>query len=498
MAAFGLSNVLSFFSTGRPLPRVAPFNEAGVAGTAVFGGYVQNKERSSKLYGQEKYRTASDIMTNVSIVAAGLRYFLNLLAKPKWTVEPADDSTEAQDIADFVEECMEDMKTPWPRLIRRSGLYRFYGFGIQEWTAKKRDDGKIGMDDVESRPQWTIEQWEVDEGGTVTGMWQRSPQTGQLLGLPRGKVIYLLDDTFTDSPEGLGWFRQLVDPAERMRNYLQLEGYGFQRDLSGTPIGRAPLLQMNEAIKNGTLTQDKANEFLAGLEEFVKLKSKQPDTGLLLDSSTYTSQTADGFSVSGSPKWNLELLTGGVTSLDKVGLAIDRVTIDMARVMGVEQILLGSNGGSLALSKDKSNNMYLQVDSALGDMTSQFTMDWVRPLAKLNGWPKELWPKLKTEDVAFKDIDQIAATLRDMATAGAILAPDDPVIDEVRELMGLSPQPDKTSQEMGALPHTGMPDPNQQTQQSTDISEMQNLLNPEDQANPGLGLKKKLSRRKKI
>lgn len=464
--AVGFRNVLSFFSTGRPLPRVAPFNEAGVSGTAVFGGYVQNKERRSKLYGQEKYRTASDILANISIVAAGVRYFCNLVAKPKWTVEPADESPQAQEYADFVEECMEDMKTPWSRLIRRNAMYRYYGFAVQEWTAKKRQDGQVGMDDVESRPQHTIEQWEVDPRGTVTGMWQRSPQNGQLIGLPRGKVIYLLDDTLTDSPEGLGWFRHLVEPAERMEKYLQLEGFGFQRDLSGTPIGKAPLMDIKAAIKAGQITDAQGQSLIEGLENFVKLQAKTPETGMLLDSATYTSQTADGFSVSGAPKWAIELLTGGVTSIVPIAAALDRLTHDMARIIGVEHLLLGSDGsGSLALSKDKSHSMYLQVDSTLGDMGAQFSQDYVRPLGMLNGWPEELWPRMKTEAVAFKDIEQVCASLRDLATAGAPLAPDDPVVDEVRELMGLSPQPERTPEELGALVRTGIPDPAQEEDQ---------------------------------
>lgn len=156
--------------SGVPIPKASPYSEAGVSGTAVFGGYIANKEKSHKLFGQERYRVASDTLVNISIVAAGIRYFLNLLAKPEWKVEPADDSDEAQRMADFVEEVMGDMVTAWPRLIRRCGMYRYYGFGIQEWTAKKRDDGLIGYEDIESRPQHTIERWSVDERGTVLGV----------------------------------------------------------------------------------------------------------------------------------------------------------------------------------------------------------------------------------------------------------------------------------------------------------------------------------------
>src|SRR5437016_1076239 len=131
------------------LPRARPFSEMGVSGTAVYAGYVLSPERSTKLIGQEKYRTFSDILANTAIVAAGVRYFLNIISKPNWSCEPADDSAEARKYADFVEELIGDMITPWDRIVRRSGTYRFHGFAIQEWTAKKRDDGKIGLLDIE-------------------------------------------------------------------------------------------------------------------------------------------------------------------------------------------------------------------------------------------------------------------------------------------------------------------------------------------------------------
>lgn len=453
------NRMMEFFRNGiwgtKPLPPVNPFEERGVSGTAVFGGYVEVKEKSHKLYGQERYRTASDILANVSIVAAGTRYFLNLLAKPSWRVEPAEGG-EGDKYADLVEEIMHDMVTPWPRLIRRAGMYKYHGFGIHEWTAKRRDDGVVGVLDIESRPQHTIEQWQVDEKGTVTGVIQRSPQTGAFIPIPRSKVIYLIDDMLTDSPEGMGWFRHLVDPAERLMKYLQLEAWAFQRDLSGTPVGRAPLLQIEKMVKTGILDRAKADSMVRQMEEFIELQSKKNNTGILLDSQPHESLTADGFSVSSVPQWQIELLQGSTTSLPVIIQSLARLTEDMARIIGVENILLGQGGkGSLALSQDKSHNMYLNIDSALGDMAATITKDLLDPLWILNGWPEESKPQLKTEAVAFKDVDQIAATLREMASAGATLAPDDPAINDVRQLLGISEADLEAAKELAATPTMG-------------------------------------------
>jgi hypothetical protein len=336
---------------------------------------------------------------------------------------------------------MYGMDSSWARMVRRAGMYKFHGFSVQEWTARRREDGMIGFADIESRPQFTIERWQPDDNGTITGMWQRSPQTGVELWLPRDKVIYIVDDMLTDSPEGMGWFRQLAEPADRLNAYLKQEVIGFERDLSGIPIGRAPITAINRAVKAGTMSQAQADAMIAGIKRFVQLEVKKENTGMVLDSQTFENQTSDGAQASGVSQWGIELLTGSAGSMPQLGEAIQRLNVEMARIMGIENILIGSDGsGSLALSRDKSNNLYLQVNATNADMAEAFDKDVIGPLWKLNGLPKEMRPCFKTEDVAFRDVEQVTAALSDMAKAGAPVMPDDEAINAVRDMLGLPHQ----------------------------------------------------------
>jgi hypothetical protein len=109
--------------------------------------------------------------------------------------------------------------------------------------------------------------------------------------------------------------------------------------------------------------------------------------------------------------------------------------------MGVEELMLGSDGaGSFAMSKQKSDNFALMVDSSLGEIRWAMHNDVVKTLFRINGWPEDKMPKFRTEQIAYQDIEAIAATLQSMSAAGAMLAPDDPAINEIRAIMGLSPQ----------------------------------------------------------
>lgn len=433
-----------------PRTKPSPFKTQGIGGTAIWSGYVDSGEGNYKLSGPQRHISIANMLTNVSIVAAGVRYFLNLAAKPTWRVEPAEDigegesSDEAKELADLTEEILYDMDTSWNRIIRRSANYRFHGFGIQEWTARMRDDGTIGMADIRPRPQHTVVRWDLDEHSVVKGLWQQSPQSLTQIYLPRGKLIYLVDDTLSDSPEGLGTYRHLAELANRLEAYHRLEGIGFERDMRGIPIGRAPYTAIRKAVDGGKITQELADKMLGVMENFVQTEVTGSNTGLVLDSALYETAGTQGVEPGSNPMWGMELLTGGATASEEVNTAINRTMEEMARILGVEGLLLGSGeaGGNRALGQDKSQNLYLVVNSALGDLEEGYSKDLLDPIFMLNGWPDELKPRLRHEDAAFRDVTQVTAALRDMATAGAVLAPDDPAIDDVRDMIGVSRQPE--------------------------------------------------------
>lgn len=439
MAVQFLDNFLSFIRR----KRVPPMERAGTSGTAIWGGYVQQPEAKSDLTGRERYKTFSEALVNTSIVAAGVRYFLNLVSKAEWKVEPPEDGgAKAVEVAELIEDILlKDMDTPWHRVVRRAAMYRFYGFSIQEWTAKRRDDGAIGFLDIEPRPQITIERWDADVHGTIQGVVQRSPQTQLELYIPRSKVLYMVDDSLNDSPEGLGLLRHIAEPARRLRRLEQLEGWGYETDLRGIPLGRAPFSELQAMVQKNKLSSAERTRIEQGMKDFIEGHIKSPQLGLILDSLTYRTDDEKA-APSNVRKWDLELLKSGSTNLGDVAKAIQRLNREIARIIGVENILLGESGaGSLAMSRDKSDNFGLIVDSTLLELTEGFEVDVVNPIMALNGIPDEFKPTLKTDSIQHRDITEITDALVDMAQAGATLMSTDPAVGEVYDLLGLSRPP---------------------------------------------------------
>jgi alkylated DNA nucleotide flippase Atl1 len=445
-----------------------------VAGTPIYGGFIQENEKNAKLIGREKYRTFSDILANTNIVAAGTRYFLNLVSKATWKIEPADDSARAQELAETLHDMMHDMMTPWHRVVRRTSMYRFYGFSIQEWTAKKRENGIIGMLDVAPRAQITIERWDVDEQGAVFGVIQRAPQTSREIYLPRAKIIYAVDDTLNDSPEGLGLFRHLVEPNNALTRYQQLEGWGFETDLRGIPIGRAPLAELQRLVDEGKISSADKTAIEAPLRDLLQNHIQNPQLALLLDSLPYVTED-DKATPSSTPQWDLSLLKGDPKSLQDIAAAIERLNREMARVLGVEMLLLGTDSrGSHALSRDKTQTFSLMVDSTLQEIEEVMEKDYRDPIWELNGWPDELKPTMKTEPVQYRDIEQVTGALKDLAQAGAVMSPNDPAINEVRDLTGLSHQDPEQLMEDLALLSGNLPDDEEEEETPPEEEEADN------------------------
>lgn len=456
----------------------------GGGGTAFTGGYVVSEEKDSSLSSiQERHRLFSNMMLNTSIVAAGVRYYLDLASKAKWKVEAADESDKALEIKEKVEKIMASMDVPWYRVVRRAAMYRFYGFSIQEWTAKKLKDGLIGFVDIQSRPQKTICRWEINETtGHVDGMYQSLINTNAEVFLPREKVVYIVDDSLSDSPEGVGLLRHLVKNCEKLTRYEILEAWGFETDLRGVPVGRAPIGELNALVADGTLTQTEMDTILLPIKNFIENHIRGPKLGMLLDSTVY--HTADEANRPSSVyQWDLDLMTSRSNSLEPLARAIERINRELARILGVEHLMLGdaSSGGSNAMSKDKNSAFALMVDSALIEIAWTFNQDILGTLQKLNGWDEELMPKFKTEALQFRDIDQIMTALARLAQAGVPITLNDPVVNEIRDLLGLTHAPEVDEEEVmnalmasmqaksnapGAAPNStggGMPDPNKTT-----------------------------------
>ena len=432
MAGF-FSSIASIWPFGGG-PKVPPTKPAGSDGVQSLGGYIYEGEQSRELQGLNLWLYFSQVLANVTTVAAGWRYFLNLVAGTEWDCEANDEGgKDGERGCDLIRRGLftADMPSPWGAVVKKQALYKGYGFAIHEGIIRRRNDGSIVYASIEHRPQYTVKWWnKPDEQGPLLGVQQLTRQGGTYY-LPMDRLWYIADNALGDGPEGVGMLRHVVSKVKQLERLEQLELYGYETDLRGIPVGRAPLgtllAEANANAPGMNMTpQAYVDLRMASMQRFLKRHVKTPELSIMLDSETYTNPQ-DG-TVSAIPKWALDMLKGDGAPLADVARAIDRKNREIARVLGVEFMMMGgssggSGSGSSAMHEDKTAQFASMIQSTLNEMAASARTQLGRRLIAFNGLdPDTCTPKFIPGVVSTESVAIVCQALAQLALAGAPMA----------------------------------------------------------------------------
>lgn len=449
---------------------------AGGDGAQAYGGFLDSPERSAALIGQRKYLTYGNAV-NTAIVATGLRRTLDMLAGTEWHAEenPAGGKDAKRGVGLVTKGLIEaQMPSPWSAIVRKQALYRYYGFALHAWTIKRDTEGNQVFAEIAHRPQYTIDRWDKPSDQYPWLAVGQLTNQGNRYTIDRRRLFYAVDDSITDSPEGTGLLRHVVELIRRLGVLEGLEILAYETDLRGMPIGRVPLAEMkNAATASGANTKDQIEAFIAERTQVIRnslagiIKDPSRLQHLLLESAPYLGADQDTFST--IRKWEFELLKGQSNGVDHVAAAIGRIQLEIARVLGIEFALVGGNSsaGTYGMHTDKTRFFAQNLRTMLREIAAFATRDLARTLVALNGLdPDTATPTLVASPVSTEAVREACEALQLIAQAG--LQPDDPVINVLRGRMELPDAPEPTPEMLGMqlgrigggqAPRPGPPDP---------------------------------------
>lgn len=446
-----IAKAASNYSAGAFAPPGAPPTKpAGADAIPAPGGFLYQQERDPRLTNREKWVTFDNMTLNVAIVASAVGVWTQLGGSAKWSAEPNQrGGKDAQRGADIVTEGLLTAQTskPWCAVVRRQLMKKFRGFAMHEGIIRRRADGMVVFGDLQHRPQWTVWRWnKPDEQSEWTDIEQLTRMGGRYT-IPRERLYYSVEDTLTDSPDGIGVLRQLAESVRVLELYMQWEGIGFQTDLRGIPVLRAPLGALRDAATAaGAATEGDIRAYVLGatqfMRDFLDGHNKTPDQGFMLDSTTYRARD-EAQAVSSIYQWSADIVRSATSGMPEIGTAIGRVTRDIARIMCAEWLLLGGedSGGAYSMHEDKTAMFGLLVNSALNDVAADATRDLAARLVALNGLdPETCTPKLVPEPVATGAVESACRSLLMLSQAG--LHPRDEAINVIRGRLDLPQAPD--------------------------------------------------------
>lgn len=433
---------------------------SGTTGVRHHAGYIATYERNPKLRRERRYEEFSEMLLNQPVIAASVRAFLQIIKRTKWQVKPIEGDANSKRYAEALEEVMDNIAGGWAQFVQRQAAFVFWGFALSEWTATALGSGVIGFSDIQPRSQHTINRWEIQDDGEITAVTQINPNSGQEHLLKRERLVYAVDNSLNDDPEGLGLFRQLYAPYRKIETYKIIEEIGFDTDLRGVPVVKAPLEELNLLVENGEMTPERRDEILSVYENFLRNHQRKKSQGMMIDSETYLSPDRTPSSI---PKFSIELMRGdGSSVMTDLQAAIKRERNNIAMILNTGFMLLGEDGaGSLALSDTKMESIFMFVESALQDLAFVFKRDVFRPIARLNGWDEASLPGLDYEKPRIQDVAKITEALRNMSTAFGPLPATASTVNEILTIMGLEAIPEEEFDNMdaGLLPGFNAGDP---------------------------------------
>lgn len=423
--------------SGPAQQRVKPMDELGVSGVWIASGYV-HEEFLRELQGDRGRRTYREMADNDSMIGAVLAAIELMLRSAKWTMEPNEENPD-QDMADLAYGMINDMEDPWEDFISEALTFLPFGFSFFEVVYKRRvgpyesdptrnskyDDGLIGLRKIAPRAQESLLRWEIAPNGDILGFWQQPPEGGQTIYIPMEKGLLFRTTSRKNNPEGRSVLRNAYTSYYFKKNIQITEAIGIERELNGVPMIRVP---------SKILTDPAHAQTKAAYEKMARDLKFNEQGGILVPSDVYKDDTGK---LSQVYKVGVELLSSSGSRNIDTDRVITRYDQSMARTVLADFLMLGTDKGSFALSKSKTD-LFLRASQNFVDIiAATFNRKQMPRLWKLNGLPLETMPYLKAGDIAPVDLEEVGNYLSRIATVGVPIGGDPETEEVLREWAGL-------------------------------------------------------------
>lgn len=419
-------------------PKSVASKAIGVSGVVQYGGVLYSQDYERAWQGSERDKTIDRMLVD-PLIGSILFGIEALVRRVDWNVQAADDSPEATEAAEFVQECLDDMDGQWPGdTLAQVLTFLGWGWSCLEMTYKVRagmdgtppsrhDDGRIGWKRWALRPQNTRYGWEF-EGDDPVALIQLNPQNWERYTIPLSKCLLFRYTSRDNSPEGTTPLRVAYGAWYYKSNLQKIEAVGIERDLAGLPVMKIP----GDDITNNTDVYRAAQEIVTGIRN-------DSQAGVVI-----ASDRDEG----GNLRQELELLSGGGTRAFDTDVIVRRYANEVVTAFLANVMRTGQDGiGSYALA-DVQGGFFQQAIGAHLDTIAQIINEQaIMPLIRYNGFDDKKMPMLTHGDIESADLVRIGQYLVNLSTAG-LLANTPELLAFVHEVAGL---PVPSVEELDAL-----------------------------------------------
>lgn len=425
----------------------------GISGENTINGQIRSDEFLPELRGKKAIRKYREMRDNDSTIGAVMYATEQVLRDVDLKVYACDDSPEAQREADFVESVLCDMDHTLDDHIAEALSCLSYGFAWFEVVYKRRvgptqssdkkrskyTDGRMGVRKIAMRAPWTVSRFDVDnKTGDIQGIYQDGGYAGTTKHyIPSRKSLYYRTTSLNGDPSGRSILRNAYTSYEYLNNLQAIEAIAVERELAGIPVARIPSEYLSP---DATPSQV---QFKSNLEQILRDVKFNEQGYIITPSDTYPDKD-------GSPTnirlVDVELMSSSGSRNIDIDPIVRRYQHDIARSVLSEFLMLGSQGGSYALSKSKTDLFLRALESYIQQIVDVLNKQLVERLWELNGLDYSLMPTIKAGDVAPHDLREIAGFLRNLNGADINVSNHPEVIQNLMDIADLNYDPDRETE----------------------------------------------------
>lgn len=400
-----------------------PFVAIGTTGLKRFGGYV-DEELLTKLAGPRAAKVFREMGDNDAVVGAILYIIEMLMRQAEWRTEPANETARAKEAAELWDTLVDDMDHTWDDFLGEVSTTVQFGWSYFEKVLKRRDDGRIGIRKLAIRSQDSLQRWEFNEDGDVTGMHQQDMYAGAgPVFIPLSRSLLFRTTSRKNNPEGRSLLRNAYRSWFFVKRLQEIEAIGIERDLTGLPVIELPpdLMSARPTPDQRALRQD--------FEKKVSQIRRDERDGVVIPSELNGDGKPTGY--------KLRLLsTGGTRAIDP-GKAIVRYEQRMAMTLLAEFLFLGMQDvGARALAEEKTSTFGTALAGLMEGIASVVNRKLIPEVMALNGFCREECPKMVVGEIATPDLKALGELISKLVGAG-VITPDDALERKVREIAKL-------------------------------------------------------------
>lgn len=476
-----------------PIPAMTSgmtYREIGTAGLRAFAGWVR-EEFLPQLQGRQAAQKYREMMDNSPIIGGLMFAIISTMRKVEWRVEPANDSPEAQEKAEFVESCMDDMSESWEDCIVEDLSMLGYGFAPKEIIYKRRlgsepgadparpgqdlpkseyDDGLIGWRRMPIRGQDTVLKWFFDDNGAVKGMTQQ-PWMGGIIDIPIEKMLLFRPTQHKNNPEGRSILRTSYVPYYFIKRMQEQEAILGER-MGGLPMVKVP----SSLIQAATAGDATATAAIAAYKRMATNVRIDEQMGIMLPSDMWMGPNG----VSAAPMYSFELVTpqGGRGTALNFNETVGRYNVQILTSVLADFIQMGhSTRGAQNLGETKVDMFFQAIEGFLNSNASVYNRHGLSRLWRLNGFDLDLMPEIVPDLAQRIDLDALSNFVLRLSQSGMPLFPSDDLQSYLLDAGGL---PDLVDER--ALQAAGLTDDQLAMDQEREQTMLDNLQNPPDPA----------------